>query len=193
MNCLYHSMKTKWCNEVIYGLWFLLWILVSLLFIPNSLETSGSYSTFPYRMKRSRNQGEKWSNGFQRQFPHNSSNFATFPSHFLPSSFLFPHFLAFSFLLLSTKGAVERSRYDVRKNVVHSKHNARYRTTMILYVNRRSSFPFSKLITKKRNVENIDFPCRKIVKRWNICNKSVETFGIIYGNHTNESYVWRWK
>ena len=33
---------------------------------------SQSYSTFPYHIKCSRNQGEKWSNGFQRQFPYNS-------------------------------------------------------------------------------------------------------------------------
>lgn len=39
---------------------------VSLFFTTNSLGTSRSYSTFPYRIKRSRNQGEKWSTGFRR-------------------------------------------------------------------------------------------------------------------------------
>lgn len=149
MNCLYHSMKTKWCNEVIYGLWFLLWILVSLLFIPNSLETSGSYSTFPYRMKRSRNQGEKWSNGFQRQFPHNSSNFATFPSYFLSLSFLSPPsptFSSFPFFLFDDSFSIVKRADTMLEKVVHSEHNARYRTTMVLYESFSSSFP--KLITK---------------------------------------------
>lgn len=57
--------RLKQCNGAFH---------VSQLFpsLSNVLRAFRSYSTFPYRMKRSRSRGEKWSNGFQRQFSHAS-------------------------------------------------------------------------------------------------------------------------